>query len=154
MLNFFFRRKKSEEPIIPHTKNYQFCLKILSAMNEMQCHYSRFYEDGVIENEIVGMMQYKYAMDGDIKTQVRICLRKLVSRGLITKNNGKFKLIGPMVKVIQNPSGTLCRYKEIRRVNKVFWPDKNTANILNRFYGSVRKYLRKRYFNTGTCCLC
>lgn len=138
---FFFHDRKPKRPLYRCVRNFHFCLKILAAMNELQCNRRYLYGDGVIEYEIIALMKEKYNLDGDLKTQVRISLRQLVVRGLITRDSGRYRLVGPMVRVMRMPSGSFKRYSEIDRVNKVFWPDINISTpTIAKLYNTLKKF--------------
>lgn len=141
-MNFLFR---SQTPTIPcyaeqrnQIKSHHFCLKVLTAMYELQSGNSA-YINGIKSKDIMRYMQEKFELDGDVKTQVHISLQQSLAYGFITKEFGRYKLVGPMAKVIQEPHDSQDRFNEIERVVKIFWS--------TRKFPSVAKYGNKSQLN-------
>lgn len=146
-MRYLLTRKKKSAPIPKKcVKSNKFCLKILIAMNELQCNCRFLFGEGMIESDITKFIQERFKADGDVKSQVRICLRQLLLKGLISRQEGRYRLVGPMVRVIQRPPESLCRYMEIDRVSKIFWPTgKKTSAIVTSFRRickSIRRFLK------------
>lgn len=123
-MSFLFRSQAQTIPCYAEQKNqiksHHFCLKVLTAMYELQSGNSA-YVNGIKSKDIMRYMQEKFDLDGDVKTQVHISLQQSLAYGFITKEFGKYKLVGPMAKVIQEPHDSQDRFNEIERVVKIFW---------------------------------
>lgn len=118
-------------------KSHHFCLKVLTAMYELQSGNS-LYNGGIKSKDITRYMQEKFDLDGDVKTQVHISLQQSLAYGFITKESGKYKLVGPMAKVIQEPQDSEERFNEIDRVVKIFWNTRKfttPANLQGKLSG-------------------
>lgn len=103
-------------------------------MYELQSGNSA-YINGIKSKDIMRYMQEKFDLDGDVKTQVHISLQQSLAYGFITKEFGKYKLVGPMAKVIQEPHDSQDRFNEIERVVKIFWSTRKfpSASAQNKF---------------------
>lgn len=131
-MSFLFRSHTQSIPCYTEQKNqiksHHFCLKVLTAMYELQSGNSS-YINGIKSRDIMRYMQEKFELDGDIKTQVHISLQQSLAYGFITKEFGKYKLVGPMAKVIQEPHDSKDRFNEIERVVKIFWSTRKFPSI-------------------------
>lgn len=135
-MSFFFRSQAPTVPCYTEQKNtirsHHFCLKVLTAMYELQTGNSA-YNRGIKSKDIMRYMQEKFELDGDVKTQVHISLQQSLAYGFITKEFGKYKLVGPMAKVIQEPHDSQDRINEIERVVKIFWNSRKFPSVHNKF---------------------
>lgn len=120
-------------------KSNVFCLKVLTAMHDLQSGNNSLYNAGIRSKDIIRHMEENFDLDGDIKTQVHISLQQALSYGFITKDDGKYKLLGPMAKVMQEPHSSNERTNEINRVVKVFWSSRRLPSKYSKDASTTQK---------------
>lgn len=98
------QEKLTSAPVDKYLMPQCFFFKVLSTIHELTSH--TYYHNGLKSRDIINHMLEKYSLDGDVKTQVHVSLQQSLAYGFLTKENGKYKLIGPMARVMQEPQSS------------------------------------------------
>lgn len=116
-MNFFSKDDESAE-FANSTKNVAFSTKVIETIYDLQYMHTDC-KKGVSHKVITQNIETKYALDGDISTQVQICLNHLEDNGLVSRCNGLYKLIWAVASIMDSPC--YSRDEEVDRVKKIFW---------------------------------
>lgn len=118
-----------------------FCLKLLQCIYELQICGDNC--DGVTQKQVMKQLKGRFVTDGDLDTQVTIGLRQICHKGFITRVRKKFKLVGPIARILLMPHNYKCRQKEIKRLQSVFFNSEEPLGCQNKLSCAPRRKRKK-----------
>lgn len=105
-----------------HTKF--FSLKVLTCIYDLQMgsdNVNSVNTAGITIDEIVEQMCRRFVTDGDVESQVLISLKQICHKGLVGRVKDRYKLVGPMARILLMTHRNCERKRQIEKIQRIFF---------------------------------